>query len=130
MPSGKIKSLATRVPLWLKLRGPVLDVDTACGSGLSAFAEAFHSVANGICDQAIATASNTLFRPRISIQFRDLKMITKDGKCKCLDSSADGYVRSEAVVAVFLQKARDAKRIYCHLLSCRSNSDGFKEEGL
>ena len=130
MPSNKVKASFTRVPQWLQLRGPILDVDTACCSGLSAFSEAFHSIKNGICDQAIATASNTLFRPRISMQFRDLKMVTQDGKCKCLDSSADGYVRSEAVVAVFLQRSRDAKRIYCHLLSCRSNSDGYKEEGI
>lgn len=130
VPEGKFKALITRIPRYLGLKGPVLDVDTACGSGLSAFSEAFHSVKNGICDQAIATASNTVLRPRISSQFRDLKMITKDGKCKCLDASADGYVRSEAVVATFLQRSKDAKRIYCYLLACRSNSDGYKEEGI
>jgi fatty acid synthase len=130
VPENKFKALVTRIPRFLGLRGPVLDVDTACGSGLSAFSEAYHSVKNGICDQAIATASNTVIRPRISFQFKDLKMITKDGKCKCLDASADGYVRSEAVVATFLQRSTDAKRIYCYLLACRSNSDGYKEEGI
>lgn len=130
VPQMYPKSLVTRIPLFLGLRGPVVDVDTACGSGLSAFSEAYYSIKNGICDAAIATASNTVFRPRISAQFRDLKMITKDGKCKCLDASADGYVRSEAVVATFLQRSSDAKRVYCYLLACRSNSDGFKEEGI
>ena len=57
-------------------------------------------------------------------------MITKDGKCKCLDSSADGYVRSEAVVALVVQREKDSKRVYARLLACRSNSDGYKEEGI
>lgn len=130
VPEKYPKSLVTRIPLFLGLRGPMLEVDTACCSGLSAFSEAYYAVKYGICDAAIATASNTVFRPRISYQFRDLKMITKDGKCKCLDSSADGYVRSEAIVATFLQRSTDAKRVYCYLLGCRSNSDGFKEEGI
>src|SRR5438874_212488 len=66
------KSLVTRISRFFGLKGPVLDVDTACASGLSAFAEAFHAMRNGICDQAIACSSNTVFRPAISVQFRDM----------------------------------------------------------
>ena len=71
-----------------------------------------------------------MFRPRVSLQFRDLKMITRDGKCKCLDSGANGYVRSEACVVFMLQKKPDAKRIYCRILNAKSNSDGYKVEGI
>ncbi|KAI1303648.1 Fatty acid synthase [Halotydeus destructor] len=122
--------LVNLVPRFFGLRGPILDVDTACGSGLSAFAEAYHAVKNGQCNMAIASSSNTCFRSRFSVQFRDLKMITKDGKCKGLDRSADGYVRSEAIVVTIIQRCEEAKRIYCHLLACLSNSDGYKDEGI
>lgn len=33
-----------------------------------------------------------------------------DGKTKCFDKNGDGYVRSDAVNVIFLQKAKDAKR--------------------
>lgn len=42
----------------------------------------------------------------------------------------DGYVRSEAIVAVLLQKAKTAKRIYAGLLNVGSNADGYKDEGI
>jgi fatty acid synthase len=44
--------------------------------------------------------------------------------------TANGYVRSEAICAVFLQKAHDAKRIYATLLNVKSMNDGFKNEGI
>jgi fatty acid synthase len=44
--------------------------------------------------------------------------------------TADGYVRSEAICAIFLQRARDAKCVYATVLNSRSNSDGCKEEGI
>jgi 3-oxoacyl-(acyl-carrier-protein) synthase len=31
---------------------------------------------------------------------------------------------------MFLQKARDAKRVYARLVHAKTNSDGFKEEGI
>lgn len=42
----------------------------------------------------------------------------------------DGYVRSEGVVAVLLQKANVAKRIYANVLAAGSNCDGYKDDGI
>lgn len=39
-------------------------------------------------------------------------------------------MRSEGVVAVLLQKAKLAKRIYAGLLNTGSNADGYKDEGI
>lgn len=44
--------------------------------------------------------------------------------------TGDGYVRSEAIVSVLLQKAKTAKRIYAGLLNVGSNADGYKDEGI
>lgn len=57
-------------------------------------------------------------------------MLSKDGRCKTFDESADGYVRSETAGVVFLQRASDAKRRYATLLHGKVNCDGFKEEGI
>lgn len=43
--------------------------------------------------------------------------------------SADGYARSEAGVAIFMQRASNAKRIYATIAATESNCDGFKEWG-
>jgi len=39
-------------------------------------------------------------------------------------------VRSEAICVMFLQKARDAKRIYATVVNAKTNSDGFKDMGI
>lgn len=39
-------------------------------------------------------------------------------------------MRSEGVVAVLLQKAKAAKRIYASVLNAGSNADGYKDEGI
>lgn len=35
-----------------------------------------------------------------------------DGSCKVFDDDANGYARAEAVSAIFLQRAKDSRRIY------------------
>jgi fatty acid synthase len=40
-----------------------------------------------------------------------------------------GYCRSEAIVAVYLQKRAAAQRIYASVIHSKTNSDGFKEKG-
>lgn len=53
-----------------------------------------------------------------------------DGVCKVFDDSGNGYVRSETVAAVFLQKAKHARRIYSTVLHAKTNSDGYKDSGI
>ena len=47
-----------------------------------------------------------------------------------LPFEADGFARAEAVVGIFIQKEKDARRRYATIVNIRSNSDGFKHEGL
>jgi len=42
----------------------------------------------------------------------------------------DGYTRSEAIPVVFLQKSKNAKRIYAKIIHAKINCDGFKEHGI
>lgn len=41
-----------------------------------------------------------------------------------------GFVRSEGVSMVFLQKSVDARRIYCTIVGTRTGGEGFKEKGM
>lgn len=47
----------------------------------------------------------------------------------CL-STANGYCRSEAVCIVYLQKAKDARRVYATVVHAKTNCDGYKEQGI
>lgn len=44
--------------------------------------------------------------------------------------SANGFVRSEGVAMIFLQKLDQANRIYCKIVGTRTGCEGFKEKGL
>ena len=44
--------------------------------------------------------------------------------------AANGYTRSEAVCVIYLQKAQEAKRIYATVIHCKTNCDGYKEQGI
>jgi len=43
--------------------------------------------------------------------------------------TADGYCRSEAIVAIYLQKKESAKRIYATVVHSKNNADGYKDKG-
>lgn len=59
-----------------------------------------------------------------------LGVIAKDGFCRPFDHKASGYTRSEAICVVYLQKAKNAKRIYANVIYSKTNCDGYKEEGI
>jgi fatty acid synthase len=46
------------------------------------------------------------------------------------DQDASGYGRGEAIASIFLQKAKNARRIYAQIINTKANSDGFKEQGI
>ena len=68
--------------------------------------------------------------PATSLQFQKLGMLSPDARCKAFDVSGNGYVRSEAVVAIYIQKEHLAKRVYATVVHSKSNSDGSKKEGI
>jgi len=56
--------------------------------------------------------------------------LSSDGYCKPFNIGTDGFSRSETVAAIYLQKAKQAKRIYAICPCIKTNCDGYKEEGI
>ena len=56
-------------------------------------------------------------------------MLAADGKCRSFDAAGSGYVRSEAIVALYLQFESSAKRIYATVVHAKNNCDGGKDDG-
>ncbi|XP_069677436.1 fatty acid synthase-like isoform X2 [Periplaneta americana] len=121
---------ANRISYWLGVNGPSYTVDSACSSSMYAIEHAYKSIRDGHCDAAIVGGSNLCLHPYVSLQFSRLGVLSPQGKCKSFDRDANGYARSEAVCVAFLQKARDAKRIYARVVHAKTNCDGYKEQGI
>lgn len=56
--------------------------------------------------------------------------MSHDGRSKSFDNSANGYVRGETISVAFLQKAKNANRIYATVVHAKTNCDGFTEQGI
>ena len=122
--------IANRISYSLDLQGPSLLADTACSSSMTALDLAFSAIRNGECDAAIVGGVNLTLHPNVTYQFAKLGVVSKTGGCRPFDENATGYVRSEAISCVFLQRLRDCKRAYCEVVYCKANCDGFKAEGI
>uniref|UniRef100_A0A182WHF5 Fatty acid synthase n=1 Tax=Anopheles minimus TaxID=112268 RepID=A0A182WHF5_9DIPT len=128
---GFVRSmLATKVAHALDLKGPTMAVDTACSSSMYALDWACKAIRQGQCDSAIVAGTNLTLHPYITLQFALLGVLAADGYCRPFDKNASGYSRSEANAVILLQKAKDAKRIYAHVVNTKTNCDGYKLEGI
>ncbi|XP_044270431.1 fatty acid synthase [Tribolium madens] len=121
---------SNRISYTFDFSGPSYALDTACSSSLVAMQQAITAIKTGQCDAAIVGGVNLLLKPTSSLQFHRLGMLSPQGMCKAFDASGNGYVRSEAAVVVFLQKASVAHRVYATVLGSKINTDGFKEQGI
>lgn len=119
-----------RISYTFDFNGPSYAIDTACSSSMFAFQQAVMAIKTGQCDAAIVGGVNLLLKPTSSLQFHRLSMLSPHGMCKAFDASGNGYVRSEAAVVVYLQKASVAKRVYATVLGAKCNTDGNKEQGI
>ncbi|CAK9827746.1 Fatty acid synthase [Anthophora retusa] len=119
-----------RVSYTFDFNGPSYAVDTACSSSLYAMHQAITAIRNGECNAAIVGGCNLLLKPTSSLQFHRLSMLSSDGTCRAFDADGKGYVRSEAVSALFLQKAKDARRVYATIIHSKTNTDGNKVQGI
>ncbi|CAG7734600.1 unnamed protein product, partial [Allacma fusca] len=131
LPFGtSLSMLSNQISFRYDLHGPSLSVDTACSSSLVALNEAVINIKSGRCDAAVVATIQLNLDPDVSKRYNQLGMLSADGICKSFDASANGYVRSEAAVVVFICKESFARRIYGNILDVQINSDGNKEQGV
>ncbi|WP_437819494.1 SDR family NAD(P)-dependent oxidoreductase [Sorangium sp. So ce1078] len=111
MATGNDSSFAAgRLSYVLRLHGPTLSLNTACSSSLVAVHLACQSLRAGECDLAIAGGVNLTLSPSSTVYLAQLRALSKDGRCKTFDASADGYVRGEGCGVVVLKRLSDAQR--------------------
>ncbi|GBN02031.1 Fatty acid synthase [Araneus ventricosus] len=122
--------LANRISYTFDFKGPSFVMDTGCSSGALALYEAVLSIQSNECEAAIAGAAHLCLKPDAALQLYRLNVLSDDGVCKPFDSAGNGYGRSEAIVALLLQKSDVARRKYASIVHIKTNTDGFKEQGV
>lgn len=132
--TGNTNSIAAnRLSYFFDLQGPSMAIDTACSSSLIAFHQACRSILSGESDQALTGAVNLHLHPMGFLAFSKTSMLSKQGRCRSFDASADGYVRAEGGGIFFLkeytQALKDGDPILAIVANSGVNTDG-KKSGL
>ncbi|KAK6588732.1 type I fatty acid synthase, partial [Cryptosporidium xiaoi] len=104
-------TISNRVSYVFGIRGPSMTIDTACASSLTATCVAMDCLKNNECVGAIVSGVNALLSPNLFIAFCKARMLSRDGKCKTFDASADGYVRGEGCGSIFILKQKEQKKL-------------------
>ncbi|CAI2357108.1 unnamed protein product [Caenorhabditis sp. 36 PRJEB53466] len=103
-------ALAGRIAHWLKLKGPVATIDTACSSSFHALSLACDALQSEKCEFAIVGAVNLVLHEMTTDVLQNARMTVLDF-CKAFDVDANGYKRSEAVCTVLLSKSHKSRSV-------------------
>ena len=82
----------------------IYGVDTACSSSLVTTHIVVQTLRHESCTAGLSAGVNLPMNWETSSMFVAAAMNSMDGRCKALDASADGYVRSEACVVIKLRQ--------------------------
>ncbi|XP_047033191.1 fatty acid synthase-like [Helicoverpa zea] len=116
---------ANRVSYWLNAKGPSMSIDEACCSSTAALEQAYLAISRGECEAAVVGGAFLCLHPQSSVHFGRIINLCQDGKTKSFDENADGCAKSEAINVLFLQKAKDALRIYADVLHVKLEFTGL-----
>lgn len=100
--------VATRTAYALNLKGPAVNVQSACSTSLVAVAQAVQSIRSGQCDMALAGGATINAPVNIGHLYEEGAMLSNDGHCRPFDQDAQGTVFSDGAGVVLLKRKEDA----------------------
>lgn len=98
----------TRVSYKLNLRGPSVNVQTACSTSLVAVHMACQSLLERACDIALAGGVSIHFPMRAGYPYEEEGILSPDGHCRAFDAEAAGTVGGNGVAIVVLKRLSEA----------------------
>ncbi|XP_052739213.1 fatty acid synthase [Bicyclus anynana] len=107
---------ANRISYWLNAKGPSMSFDEGSCSSTEALNQAYQAIKSGECEAAIVGGCNLCLHPQTTALYGRTIKLSADGKTKSFDTEAAGCAYSEAINVLFLQKAKDALRIYAEVV--------------
>jgi acyl transferase domain-containing protein len=119
--------LSTLASYKLNLKGPSVNVQTACSTGLVAVCLASQSLLGYQCDLALAGGISITAPPRSGYLFQE-GVYAPDGRCRAFDAEARGTVLGDGVAMVVLKRLRDAiadgDPVHAVIKGFATNNDG------
>lgn len=100
--------LATRASFSFDLRGPSVNVQTACSTSLVAVHMACQSLLAGECETALAGGVTIELPHRRGYMHQEGEILSPDGHCRAFDHRAGGTVFGSGVGVVVLRRLSDA----------------------
>jgi amino acid adenylation domain-containing protein len=123
--------LATRVAYKLNLRGPAININTACSTSLVAVIEAVKNLRANTCDMALAGGISISGTPKYGHLYTEGGITSKNGECRSFDSEASGTVFTDGGGVVVLKRLSDAQldgdNILAVIKGVGLNNDGFNK---
>jgi acyl transferase domain-containing protein len=131
--TGNDKDLATRASYLMNLRGPSVNVQTACSTSLVAIHMAAQSLLNHECDLALAGGSTVKQPHDVGYLYKEGEIMAPDGHCRAFDAKAEGTVFGSGSGVVVLRRLADAIRdgdtIHAVIKGSAINNDGAQKVG-
>ncbi|HEY0781966.1 MAG TPA: type I polyketide synthase, partial [Thermoanaerobaculia bacterium] len=125
--------LTTFVSYKLDLRGPSLDVQTACSTSLVATVLACQSLLAYGCDLALAGGVSVKLPQRAGYLYQPGGLDSATGRCRSFDAAADGSVYGSGVGVVVLKRLdealADGDTVHAVILGAALNNDGAAKVG-
>ncbi|RMF30773.1 MAG: polyketide synthase, partial [Chloroflexi bacterium] len=125
--------LPTRVSYKLNLRGPSVNVQTACSTSLVAVHLACQALLNYECDIALAGGVSVDVPQKRGYLYLEGGISSPDGHCRAFDARAQGTVGGNGVGIVVLKRLEDAladgDTIHAVIKGSAINNDGSLKVG-
>jgi amino acid adenylation domain-containing protein/FkbH-like protein len=125
--------LPTRVSYKLNLKGPSLNIQTACSTSLVAVCVACQHLLTYQCDMALAGAVSISFPQKRGYVYQEGAITSPDGHCRPFDAESAGTIAGEGVGVVALKRLEDAiadgDSIYAVIKGFGMNNDGGAKIG-
>ncbi|MGD9030392.1 MAG: beta-ketoacyl synthase N-terminal-like domain-containing protein, partial [Anaerolineae bacterium] len=125
--------LPTRVSYKLNLRGPSINVQTACSTSLVAVQLACQGLLNYQCDMALAGGVSISVPQERGYLYQEGGIASPDGHCRAFDARARGTIGGNGVGIVVLKRLADALRdgdqVHAVIKGSAVNNDGSVKVG-
>ncbi len=123
----------TLISFKLNLKGPSINIQTACSTSLVAVHVACQSLLNGECDMALAGGGSITFPHKEGYLYQEEGILSPDGHCRAFDAEAQGTVGGEGAGLVVLKRLvealADGDTIHAVIKGSAVNNDGALKIG-
>lgn len=125
--------MATRVSHVFDLKGPSINMQTACSTSLVAIHYACKALREGECDMALAGGVTIELPQGRGYLFKENEILSPDGHCHAFDHRAQGTVFGSGAGVVALRRLEDAiadgDHIWAVIKGSAVNNDGAAKAG-